>query len=149
MLTQHYQYAQRQEDELQSFLASFIEQTTPPQLEGLKRTVRQSGITEKLLGLVPVEVRGSSDSACLFSPDEANWARDYVFLQVTFLGIEPDLLLHDILTYSSADIIFQRPYASAICTYAMHVFRMTLKRYFGLANLSKKSSLDSHFLASP
>jgi len=132
---------------MHSFLVSFIDQSPAPHHDGLKRNIRPSGIIERILGLVPVEIRGSSDSPCILSPDESTWAKDYLFLASTFLGIEMDLFIHDFLTYIVTDLIFNKPYVSAIITYAMHLMRTNLRKFFGSRNLAKKSFLDERFLA--
>jgi meckelin len=132
-------------EEMQLFLISFIEQSpSPPQ--GLKRVVRTSGIVERTLGLVPVEVRGTNEINIL-SPDETTWAKDYLFLDVTFLGIELDLCIHDFLTYTVIQMSYHKIYVSAIVTYASHLVRTALRRFFGSRNLAKKSFMDSRFLS--
>ncbi len=138
---------------MNSFLISFIEQNPSPEKEGLKRIVRSSRLAEKILGMVPADIRildNGSDSSCVFSPDEATWAKDFQFLQVTFHGIELDLIILDILTFSVVSLIFDRsngnPYVSALVTYGMHLIRTFLRRLYGTRNLAKKSFIDQRFL---
>lgn len=131
---------------MQFFIMSFIDQSPSPEEEGMQRIIRPSGIIERILGLVPVEVRGTSEINIL-SPDVPTWANDYLFLDITFLGIEADLGAHDFLTFSVAELIFHKPYVSAIVTYAVHLIRTSIRRFFGSRNLSRKSFLDARFLS--
>ncbi len=138
---------------MNSFLISFIEQNPSPEKEGLKRIVRSSRLVEKILGMVPADIRildTDSEFACVFSPDEATWAKDFQFLQVTFHGIELDLIILDVLTYSVVNLMFDNsngnPYVSALVTYGMHLIRTFLRRFFGTRNLAKKSFIDQRFL---
>ena len=111
-----------------------------------KHILHQSGIIERIIGLVPLEIRSFSDSPYILSPDESSWAKDYLFLDVTFLGIEFDLCIHDFLTFIVTDLCFHKPYLSAIVTYTVHLIRTVLRRFFGERNLSRKSMIDHRFM---
>ena len=130
--------------EVQSFLVSFIEQSPPPQQEGLKRVIREPILTDRLLGITP-ESR-SKDTACILYPDQVTWAQDYTFLNVTFLGVESQLLLHDIMIYNMVDLFFSKsPVISMAFTYFVHFVRLSVRRYFGSKNLFRKVLLDERF----
>lgn len=130
--------------ETQSFLVSFIEQSPSPQHEGLKRVIREPMLTDKILGIAPDN--RSKDTACVLHPDQVTWAQDYSFLNITFLGIEFQLLLHDILVYNMVDLFFSRsPIFSMALTYLVHLARYSIRRYFGSRNLFRKSFLDERF----
>lgn len=137
--------ASRSED-MTLFLMSFIEQT-PSSWQSLNFIVRASGIVEKVLSLVPVEARGSNEIN-IFSPDESSWAKDYLFLDVTFLGIELDLSIHDFLTFVATQMFSQNVYITSIVVYTMHLLRKSLRRFFGSRTLARKSLLDPRFLSS-
>ncbi len=132
-------------EEMQLFVTSFIDQSSAPS-QGMKRIVRESGTVERTLRLVPVEVRGSSEINIL-SPDEATWAKDHLFLDVTFLGIETDLCIHDFLTFTVIMMLTQKVYASAMVTYGSHLVLTALRRLFGSRNLAEKSFLQERFLS--
>lgn len=130
--------------EVQSFLISFIEQSPPPQQEELKRVIREPILTDRLLGITP-ENR-SKDTACILYPDQVTWAQDYEFLNITFLGIESQLLLHDIMVYNIVDLFFSKsPIFSMVFTYIVHLVRLSIRRYFGSKNLFRKALLDERF----
>lgn len=131
--------------ELHSFLISFIEQSPPPQQEGLKYIVREPMTTDKILRLAPDN--RSKDSPCILYPDQVTWAHDYSFLSTTFLGIEFQLLLHDILIYNMVDLFLSgSPYLSVSITYFVHLVRLSVRRHFGSKNLSQKTFLDERFI---
>lgn len=130
--------------EVQKFLVSFIDQSPPPQQEALKRFIHEPMFTERILGVIGNN--RSKDSACILSPDLVSWAQDYAFLKVTFLGIESQLLLHDVLVYNLVNICFSLPsYLSIVITYFVHLARHSFRRYFGSKNLFRKAFLDERF----
>lgn len=133
--------------ELHSFLVGFIEQSPPPQLEGLKRVIREPMTTDKFFSMGP-ENR-SKDSACVLYPDQITWAQDYAFLSSTFLGVEFQLLLHDILIYNIVDLFLSDylPYLSIAVTYLVHMLRVCIRHYFGSKNLFQKAFLDERFMS--
>lgn len=158
-MTKHYDFSKeildfkeqhrglQREEEMNSFLIHFIEQSPTPHQEGLKRVVRTSDIVERILGVAPVDIRSASESSCIFTADEATWARDYIFLKSTFHGIEIELLILDFLTYQISDMIFHKSPASALITFVMHNILKYFRRHFGSRNLAKKSFMDRRFLA--
>eukprot|EP00804_Cyclotella_cryptica_P009607 CCRYP_006304-RC/>CCRYP_006304-RC protein AED:0.04 eAED:0.04 QI:1898/0.4/0.66/1/0.6/0.66/6/31/1047 len=131
--------------ELSTFLKGFIYQQPPPVQEGLKYVVRDAILTETVLGLTPADFR-MDDPKCLLEPDCTKWNRDYTFLSATFLGIEMDLLVHDILTYNVVDLMFDNPATSIFATYLMHIARTWLAAHFAKNNLSHTSFIDKRFL---
>ncbi len=132
-------------NELHSFLVSFIEQSPQPQQESLRWIVREPMASDKILGLAPDN--RSKDSACIFYPDKITWAQDYAFLSNTFLGIEFQLLLHDILIYNMVDIFLsESPYMSVAVTYILHLIRRSIRHFFGTKNLIRKSFIPKQYI---
>jgi meckelin len=132
--------------ELSTFLRGFIDQQPPPAIDGLKYMVKQPLISETLLGVTPADFR-QSDPKCIMQTDcTTNWSRDYHFLSQTFIGIETDLLLHDILTFNVADLLFSNTALSAFIAYSMHLARTHLALYFARKNLASTSQIDERFL---
>ena len=131
--------------ELSKFLCTFIEQSPIPSQDGLRRVVREPIQSEKMLGIAPVDIR-SRGAKNIFYPDQPSSWRDFRFLEVTFYGIERELLLHDFSTYCVVATLFQSPALSILLTYAMHVLRSSLRHHFGIRNLSQKSFIDEKFL---
>lgn len=131
--------------ELSSFLKGFIYQQPPPVQEGLKYIVREAAISETVLGLTPADFR-TDDPKCILEPDCTKWNRDYLFLSATFLGIEMDLFLHDILTYNAIDLVFNNSAISLFGAYLMHLARTSLAAHFAKNNLSENSLVDKRFL---
>ena len=131
--------------ELHAFLVSFVEQSPSPQQEGLRWIIREPIATDKILGLAPDN--RSKDSACILYPDQITWAQDYAFLSATFLGIELQLLLHDILVFNMVDIFLPgSPYFGVGVTYIVHLARTSIRHYFGSKNLSRKTFIDESFI---
>jgi len=131
--------------ELNTFLQSFVEQSPPPEQNGLRRIVRDPSPAENALGLAPADI-GTDESKCIFYPDEATWIRDRRFLEMTFLGLEADLLLHDILTFNIADLMFDSPATSILLTYLMHLLLVQIRGKLGQANTANKTHVDDRFL---
>jgi hypothetical protein len=130
--------------ELQAFLISFIEQSPPPAKEGLRHIIREPMFTERIFGILP-ENR-SKDSNCILYPDHLTWAQDFSFLKVTFLGIEFQLLLHDILLYNMFHLsIPESQFLSMALTYLVHLFRLSVRLFFGSRNVFNKAFLDERF----
>ena len=124
--------------ELCRFLTSFVEQSPPPQYDGLRRVVREYDTSEKFLGMVHIDTQVRK-SKCVMYPDQpTTWLHDYSFLNITFLGIEHELLLHDIMTYNVVDLLFDSPSLSIFMTYLMHLLRKFMCHHFGLMNIEKK-----------
>lgn len=126
--------------EMTQFLQGFVDQQ--PSLvstDGLSYIVREPLATERLLSVTPAEFRNAAPN-CILLPDNDG------FLGATFLGIELDLLLHDILTYNSAQMAFGNAGISIFLCYAMHLLRTSLRSWWGSRNLAAKSFIDSKFL---
>jgi len=126
-------------------LISFIEQSPPPDRNGLKWVVRKPVQIERIFGIGPGEMR-IPETKCILYPDERTAIKDYAFLETTFLGIEMTLLMHDILTYSFVDLVFGNPVISALITYITHLVRTFLRTYFGKHNLTKKAMINECFV---
>lgn len=128
--------------EATAFLQSFINRQPPPSRDGLIYVVRESWLAERLLSVTPAEFRTKTEPKCIMYPD------DHGFLSATFmgLGIEVNLLIHDILTYNAASMAFNNVGISIFLTYLMHLLRTHLRSWFGKQNLSDKSLIDTRFL---
>jgi hypothetical protein len=131
--------------ELSNFLKGFVDQQPPPVQDSLKYIVREPLLSETLLGVTPADFR-QRDPKCILQPDTTNWSRDYQFLSQTFLGIELDLLLHDILTFNVVDLMFSNSAISILATYMIHLARTHLAAHFGKKNLAHSSHIDERFL---
>lgn len=134
--------------QLNKFLQSFVEQTPQPHREGLRYVVRQKSTPEHLLGIISSGSSGdqAGESPCILCPDKQAWLQDYSFLATTFLGIEYDLLLHDMLTFNFSDLLFSNPAISILLTYLVHVGRIHIRKRFGQAHLCRRSLIDKRFL---
>ena len=133
--------------ELSNFLKGFIDQQPPPVQDGFKYIVKEPLLSETVLGVTPADFR-QSDPKCIMQTDKvASWNRDYQFLsQTCFLGLEFDLLLHDILTFNVVDLLFSNTAISIGITYMMHLARTHLTLYFAKKNLARTSHIDERFL---
>ena len=130
--------------EIQSFLVSFIEQSPPPQQEGLKRVIREPILSDKILGIFPDS--RSTDSPCVLSPDQITWAHDFNFLKTTFLGIETQLILHDILLYNLVNVALRlSPFSSIAIVYIVHLVRLSIRCHFGTKNIFRKAFFNERF----
>ncbi len=129
-------------DELTFFLQNFIDRRPPPSRDGLRYVVRESWLAERLLGITPTDFRTKSEPTCIMHPD------NHGFLSSTFLGIgvEIDLLIHDILTYNVASMTFNNVGTSLMFTYSVHLTRKFIRSWFGHKNLSEKALIDERFL---
>ncbi|KAL9181414.1 hypothetical protein ACHAXT_010219 [Thalassiosira profunda] len=126
--------------EMTQFLQGFVDQQpTLASTDGLSYIVREPLASERLLGVTPAEFRNAAPN-CILLPDRDG------FLGATFLGIELDLLLHDVLTYNCAQMAFGNAGISIFLCYAMHLLRTSLRAWWGSRNLAAKSFIDSKFL---
>ena len=132
--------------ELDSFLKSFIEQTPPPLHEGLRRKIRIASLCEKMIGVSSSETRTHESGCCVLFPDEKTCISDFSFLNTTFLGIERDLFLQDVLTYSFSLTIRNDMGIAVLFTYLMHLLRYFIRMHFGRRNISKKGFIDVRLL---
>ena len=108
--------------------------------------VREHDAREKFLGLVNIDIQ-ARELKCVMYPDQlTTWLYDYSFLNTTFLGIENELLLHDILTYNMVDLIFDSPSLSIFITYLVHLLRTFVRHHFGLQNIADKTFMDKRFI---
>jgi len=134
--------------ELDSFLKSFIEQTPPPVHQGLRRKIRiaSASFCEKMMGSSSSEAR-IRETGCLLYPDEKSCISDYSFLRTTFLGMERDLFLQDILTYIVSLTIRNDLGSAVFFTYIMHLIRYYIRLHFGRRNISRKGFIDLRLLS--
>lgn len=130
--------------EVTVFLKSFIDRQPPPSRDGLSYVVRESWLSERLLSFTPAEFRTTAEPKCIMLGS----SDDDGYLSATFLnlGVEFDLLIHDILTYNLASMVFNNVGISIFLTYAMHLLRTSIRSWFGKRNLSNKSLIDQRFL---
>ena len=126
--------------ELKLFLQSFMDQQPPPSRDGLRYIVREPWLAERLLSVTPADFRTNAEPKCILHPDNNG------FLSATFLGIELDLFIHDVLTYNAANMAFNNAGISIFLTYLVHLLRTHLRSWFGKKNLSDKSFIDAKFL---
>ena len=61
-------------------------------------------------------------------------------------GLEYDLLLFNILTYSVVDLRWNDTLLSVLLTYLMEIFVVGLRGMYGHRNLAEKTMLDDRFL---
>jgi len=106
---------------------------------GLRRVVREKTYTEILLG-TPPELT-AQEQPCIFFPD-----RDFEYTKTLFLGIETDLLLLNILSYSLFDFWFNVTAVSCLLTFLLDWLLKIIRKQWGTALLSKKTLLDERFL---
>lgn len=129
--------------ELNEFMKNFIDQSPPPCVVGLQREFRERSLAEKIFGTV---FGMQKESKCILYPSENSWICDHGFISVTFLGIELDLLLHDILTYNFFDLVFNSTATSVLLTYLVHTLRVVVRDKWGKLNVSGKALVDYRFL---
>lgn len=133
----------RSMSELVYFIQNFFDQPPTPSNDGLRCEFREHSIIEKIIGFT---IGVQKESKCILYPCEMNWSRDHGFISTTFLGMELDLLLHDILTFNCLDVMFENTAISALFTYLMHLSRTIIRDTWGKANVSKKTFVDRRFL---
>ena len=140
-------------EEVSHFLQCFIDQSPTPINNGLRYVIRQPTFLERFLQIAPFDVRVKNHK-CIFYPDQKSSSRnnsirstitDHDFLNVLFLGIEFDLLLHDILMYNICDLIFQDVAISALLTYGMCLLRNFIRKWLGCRNIANKACIDQRF----
>jgi meckelin len=131
--------------ELNLFLQAFVEQSPPPAREELKRIVREPPFFDQIIGNPPADIR-AQNAKCVFYPDTKTWLHDNAFLTVTFMGIETDLLVHNILAFNVFDMTFGNSAISIMLTYLTHIFFVWLRGSFGQGNLANKTLVDDKFL---
>lgn len=131
--------------ELNNFLQSFVEQNPPPQKEELKRIVREPPFFDQIFGNPPADIR-ANNARCIFYPDKKTWLKDNSFLKVTFMGVELDLWLHNVLTFNIFDMAFNDTATSILLTYLVHLLLVSLRASFGQGNLATKTLVDDRFL---
>lgn len=131
--------------ELNTFLQNFVEQSPPPSREELRRIVREPPFFDQLVGNPPADIR-ASNAKCIFYPDVKTWLKDHNYLNVTFLGLEPDLWISNVLTFNIVDMTFDNTAISILCTYLFHLFFVWLRGSFGQGNLASKTLVDDRFL---
>ena len=82
----------------------------------------------------------------MFYPDQKTWLKDHNFLKVTFLGLEPDLWMHNVLTFNLFDMALGNTAVSVLGTYLVHMFLVWVRGSFGQGNLASKTLVDDRFL---
>ena len=137
--------------ELEQFLKSFIDQCAiPDNEEGLKYIIRDlsSFITcyDKIFGTsmrqhasISAQENEITSTKCVMIEDQQSYCQDFSFLSVSFLGIELDLLVHDMLCFLTIDILSGKSDISILLTYLMHCLRTFLRTHFGTRNVVGKS----------
>jgi len=151
------------------FLENFINQSPPPEYDGFRWVIQSPVFMERVLYGVhlptlswqresqhqnqqlhlrkrPQPQPSSGDRKCVFIPDTPTWLHDYSFLSTTFLGLELDLLLHDILTFHVSDMIFKNTVSSVLCVYLMHILRTVVRSQMGKYNVAKKTQVNRRFM---
>ena len=124
-------------------MQSFIDQSPIPTQEGLQRVFRTQTMAERIAStLMGIQ----QDSKCILYPNEITWMYDHGFISVTFLGMELDLLLHDILVFNCVDLAFENTAISVFISYLVHLLRVFVRNWFGKTNVSIKSGLDYRFV---
>ena len=141
--------------ELQQFLMSFIDQSPTPDHEGFKYIIRDlssMSTYDKIFtsigqhASISSQENDSKSSKCVMVQDEQSYYQDFSFFSVSFLGIELDLLIHDILCFLTIDVMFERSAISILFTYLIHCLRTFARTHFGTRNVAKKSLLDERLL---
>eukprot|EP00814_Leptocylindrus_danicus_P000666 CAMPEP_0116009804 /NCGR_PEP_ID=MMETSP0321-20121206/3640_1 /TAXON_ID=163516 /ORGANISM="Leptocylindrus danicus var. danicus, Strain B650" /LENGTH=938 /DNA_ID=CAMNT_0003478815 /DNA_START=538 /DNA_END=3354 /DNA_ORIENTATION=- len=134
--------------QLNNFLQSFVEQTPKPHREGLRFLIRQKSTIEYIFGGISSGASNNQtgDSPCVLRPDKQAYLKDYGFLSSTLMGIEYDLLIHDVLIFNFSDLLFGNPAINILLTYLVHVGRIQLRKRFGQAHLCRRSLIDNRFL---
>lgn len=152
--------------EIHMFLQNFVDQSPPPEHDGFRWMVQTPPFIERLLYGVHLpsqswqqqqwqqqqhnplqqQTNPSNHRKCVLVPDTTTWLHDYSFLSTTFLGMELDLILHDLLTFQVADIVFKNTAVSAFCTYLVHAVRKSARARIGRANIAAKTQVDDRFL---
>ena len=134
-------------NEINTFLQSFLDQSPPPLLDGLQCVFRKHSILERILGMTP-GILQKEESKCILCPKEPTFMLlyDYGFVSTVFLGMELDLLLHDVLCFHVVDLWFDNNTAiSVLFTYLMHLLRVLVRDRWGRSNVSHKTGLDHRF----
>lgn len=106
---------------------------------GLRRVVRERTYTEVLF-CTPPDLSGQ-DQPSVFFPD-----RDFEYTKALFLGIELDLLLLNILSYSLFDFWFGVTAVSCLLTFLLDWLLCIIRSHWGTALLAKKTLVDERFL---
>lgn len=130
--------------ELVYFIQNFFDQSPPPSHEGLRRQFRKYSTVEEIVGTA---IGVKKESKCILYPSGVKWSCDHGFVFTTFLGMEFDLLIHDILAFNYFDLLFDNTAVSALCTYLIHLFRSSVRTRWGKYNISRNTSIDHRFLS--
>ncbi|OQS06005.1 transmembrane protein [Thraustotheca clavata] len=88
---------------------------------------------------IPPEM--GSGKISLFVPDIS-----HSFTKALFLGLEAELMLWNILIFSLCDLWWGNHAISALCTYICEMALISLRRYWGHQNLSRRTLVDYRFL---
>jgi len=109
------------------------------------QSLAEPPLLDMLMGNPPADIR-TSNSKCIFYPDKKTWLTENRFLKVVFLGIEPDLWMHNVLTFNVFDVTVGNTAVSILMTYLMHLGLVWLRGAFGQANVANKTLVDDRFL---
>ena len=124
-------------DELTSFMADFIDNNFGR--VGLRRRVYEPSYSAQLFKNPPP--MGMGEQPCTFICDKS-----WNFTKATFLGIEADLLVLDILLYSLYDLWFNDTMTSILLTYLSSSGLCMVRGNFGKTVLAAKTMIDERFL---
>lgn len=118
--------------EMKKHLSTFIDER--------QYIVRSPTLNERSFGLTPAEFRTpGADTKSILLQDEHGWTK------ATLIGLEMDLLIHDVLTYNVANLAFDNAGISIFITYIMHLIRRHVRLFLGTRNLAKTSFIHSRF----
>lgn len=132
--------------ELTQFLKRFVDKQPSPPRDGLRYNVREALTSERILRSTPAEFRTNEEPGCCMLSSATTLVGD-ISLSATFLGLELDLVLHDILTYNIISMASNNNVGLSIfLTYVMHLLRTSIRSFFGLRNLAKKALIDPRFI---
>jgi len=123
--------------ELTSFMKDFVDNNF--QRVSLRRRIYEPSYIEKIVKIPPVMSMG--EQPCTMISD-LNWS----FTKTTFLGCEYDLIVLNILAYSTFDLWFDSTATSILLTYLLELLICAVRSQLGAAYLSRKTMLDERFL---
>lgn len=130
---------------LNSFLRTFL-------LHGYKDdfkldwVIRLPNVFERLTGQPPPLAQLGGD--VVFEPDAGGYTfyGDQGWTEVTFLGNDATLLIHEILTFGVCDIWFGSTSLSILLTFLLHHAIRLVRSVYGEHNLSERALIDRRFL---
>ena len=123
--------------ELAVFLQEFVDNNFGR--ASLRRVIREPSYIETILGTPPD--LSAQEQPSVFMPD-----RQFTFNRLLFLGIESDLLLLNILSYSLFDLWTDSTSIAILLTYLLNFVLTYTRSNVGTASLSRKTLVDERFL---